>query len=241
MMNKHKTRIAAIGDLHVRESSGGTYKKLFNQISQEADIALLCGDLTNRGLVSEAEVLAEELESFTIPVLGVLGNHDFESQKYDEVIHILKKSKIELLDGTSYVHNNVGFAGVKGFCGGFNGQMLEPWGEIITKQFVFESINEALKLETALSDLDTEKKVVVLHYSPITDTLEGEKFERYPFLGSSRFEKTIDSFYVQAAFHGHVHKGKHAGKTCKGTPVFNVALPVMQKINPEKSYLLIEM
>lgn len=236
-----KLKIAAIGDLHVRENSQGAYKELFTEISQKADVLVLCGDLADHGLIEEAKVLAEELAACSIPVVGVLGNHDFESGQQDEIKKILTDAKMTILDGEpSFEYEGVGFAGVKGFAGGFEKFMLGPFGEDAIKTFAHESVNEALKLENALSRLKTEKKVVLLHYAPIRGTIEGEPLEIFPFLGSSRLAEPIDTFDVTVAFHGHADYGTTHGKTQKGIPVYNVALPLLQKTTPKQPYALID-
>lgn len=240
--NKHKLKIAALGDIHVKETSEGAYQDLFSELSEKADVLVLCGDLTDHGFSHEAEILAKELQILRIPAAGVLGNHDYESGQADQVKKILRDAKIVLLDDENFELGNVGFAGVKGFGGGFEKYMLSPFGEDQTKAFAQEAVSEALKLETNLAKLKTEHKVVALHYSPIRATITGEPLEIYPFLGSSRLEETINRFgHVSAVFHGHSDFGTHEGKTAKGIPVYNVALPLMKRIFPEKPYALIEL
>jgi Icc-related predicted phosphoesterase len=238
---KSKVRVAAVGDLHVHEKPAGIYRNFFTEVSKHADVVVLCGDLTTTGLPTEAENLAADLNSCTIPVLGVLGNHDHESGRADEVRRILRSSKFHLLEDEPFIYQHVGFAGVKGFCGGFNRYMLTSFGEEVIKRFVAESISEALKLENELRELTTEKTVVALHYSPITQTLEGEPPEIFPYLGSSRLAETIDRFDVSAVVHGHAHKGTFQGQTNKGIPVYNTCLELVQALNPEQPYALLEM
>jgi Icc-related predicted phosphoesterase len=162
-------------------------------------------------------------------VVGVIGNHDYESGKISEVQSILEESGVTILDGEGAEFLDVGFAGVPGFGGGFAPHMVKAWGETIIKAFVQETLDQALQLEKALSRLDTEKRIVLLHYSPTRETVEGENPEIYPFLGSSRLEQTIDQFKVSVVFHGHAHNGKVQGKTAQGVPVFNVSLPVIAR------------
>lgn len=234
-------RVAAMGDIHVRDTSKGEFAKLFEEISQNADVLVLCGDLTDLGLPEQAEILAEELFHCTIPILGVLGNHDFASEKQDEVKKILHNTgRIQILDEDPVILNGVGFAGTKGFAGGFDSHMLGPFGEKSIHDFVYEAIDEALILEHSLMQIEEEKKVVVLHYSPIKETVVGEAIEIYPFLGSSRLVEPIERFEVTAVFHAHAHHGSLEGKTQKGIPVYNCAYPLMQKINPKKLYCLLE-
>jgi Icc-related predicted phosphoesterase len=217
---------AAIGDLHVREDRTSLYRELFAEISTKAEVLVLCGDLTDVGKPREAEVLAEDLRACSIPVVGVLGNHDYESDQAEEVANILKAAGMHLLNGHSYETNGVAFVGVKGFVGGFGRRMLASFGEAVLKTFVAESVKEAIRLENAMRAVGNERAVVVLHYAPIVDTVEGEPLEIFPFLGSSRLGETIDRFKVSAVVHGHAHHGRYEGHTPRGAPVYNVAFPV---------------
>lgn len=223
-------RLAAIGDLHVGENSERPYRDLFARISQEADVLALCGDLTNFGKSSEAEILAEDLRVCTIPVVGVLGNHDYECGQPQEVSRILHDAGMRLLDGEAIEIEGVGFAGCKGFIGGFGRYMLSAFGEPEIKAFVQASVDENLKLESSLRMLRTERIVVVTHYAPVQETVEGEPPEIFPFLGSARMAETIDRFEgVTCALHGHAHRGAHEGRTAGGVPVYNVARPVLNR------------
>ena len=217
---------AAIGDLHIREDRTSLYRELFAEISTKAEVLVLCGDLTDVGKPREAEVLAEDLRACSIPVVGVLGNHDYESGQADDVEKILKAAGMHLLNGHSYETNGVAFVGVKGFIGGFGRRMLASFGETVVKSFVAESVSEAMRLENAMRAVRNERAVVVLHYAPILDTVEGEPLEIFPFLGSSRLSETIDRFKVSAVVHGHAHHGRYQGHTPRGAPVYNVAFPV---------------
>lgn len=222
-------RIAAIGDLHVNESMTQPYRALFSDMSEAADFILLCGDLTNYGKSSEAEVLASDLAAATVPVVAVLGNHDHESGRPDVVKDILTQTGARVLDGgEAFELEGVGFAGCMGAMGGFGRGMLSAFGEVTVKTFVQACLEETMKLETGLRMLRTDRAVVLLHYAPITQTLEGEPLEIFPFLGNSRLAETIDRFdNVKAAFHGHAHRGAHRGTTPGGVPVYNVARPVL--------------
>lgn len=228
-------RIAAISDLHYNAESRGKLEDVFRAISDEADVLLLCGDLTDYGRKEEAVVLTEDLNAFVrIPMLGVLGNHDCESGTPDDVCAVLRAADVHMLDGEGIDIDGVGFAGVRGFAGGFDQWALNPWGEEIIKRFVQESVQEALKLETALSRLESERKVVLLHYAPIRQTVVGEAPEIYPFLGSSRLEDPLNHYEVTAAFHGHAHKGSPEGTTTKDVPIYNVSIPVLQAHRPDQ-------
>jgi Icc-related predicted phosphoesterase len=228
-------RVAAVGDLHCKRSSSGFLQTLFSRIAENADVLALCGDLTDRGLPDEARILAKELQAVKIPKVAVFGNHDFESDAAGEVIEILAGAHVTVLDGTAIEIAGIGFAGAKGFAGGFGEHALQAWGESATKVFVREAVDETLKLESALARLRTPGRVVLLHYAPVVDTVDGEPREIYPFLGSSRLEEPINRYAASVVFHGHAHRGQPEGKTSAGVPVYNVALPLLQQIYPDRS------
>jgi len=233
-------KVAAIGDLHVHESDEGPYRELFVEISNHADVLVLCGDLTNFGKTKEAEILAEDIKFSTIPVIGVLGNHDYECGQPEKVCEILSGAGMIVLDEEAHEIEGVGFAGVKGFLGGFGRGELAPFGEPIVKAFVDEAMNEARKLENQLRTLRTERSVAVLHYSPIVDTIEGEPQAIHQYLGSQRLCDPIDRFdHVKAVVHGHAHHGTYEGRTPLGKPVYNVAQFVLRE-KFGRPYALIE-
>ena len=228
-------RLAAVADIHYSRTSQGTLQPLFSQIADCADVLALCGDLTDYGLADEARGLAKELTSTVkIPILAVLGNHDCESGQEDDLKQIFTDAGIMVLDGDSREVQGIGFAGIKGFAGGFGRGALGPWGETAIKQFVHEAINEALKLEMALARLRAPQKIALLHYAPIAATVEGEPREIYPFLGSSRLAEPLARYTVTAVFHGHAHKGAPAGETETGIPVYNVSLPLLKSAFPDR-------
>jgi Icc-related predicted phosphoesterase len=234
-MGQDVVRIAAVSDIHYSRDSQGTMQPLFEQITESADVLVLAGDLTDYGLAEEAKVLARDLTATVkIPIVAVLGNHDYESDQQSELTTILSDAGVRILDGDTFETHGVGFAGVRGFCGGFGRGALGAWGEPIIKQFVHEAVNEALKLEAALARLRTEHRIAILHYAPIRDTVEGESPEIFPFLGSSRLEEPLSRFEVTVVFHGHAHKGSPEGKTSKGIPVYNVAHQVLQSCYPDR-------
>jgi Icc-related predicted phosphoesterase len=200
-------------------------------MSAAADVIVLCGDLTDYGLADEARVLARELGAARqVPVVAVLGNHDYESGTADQVRSILADAGVHMLDGGGCELRGVGFAGIKGLGGGFGERSLQPWGEEIMKRFVHETVDEALKLESALARLRSGPRVAVLHYSPIRETVEGEPAEIFPFLGSSRLEEPLLRYPVCAVFHGHAHHGQPEGRTRDNTPVYNVCLPLLKQL-----------
>ena len=229
MVSQETIRFAAVGDIHYKKESAGSLRSFFSQAAEAADALLLCGDLTDYGLPEEAKVLAEDLSAARIPIVAVLGNHDYESGQPDQVRRILNDAGVRVLDGEPCEIHGVGIAGAKGFCGGFGRGSLGPWGETAIKQFVNEVIHEALKLEAALAKLRTSQKLALLHYSPIAATVQGEPVEIFPFLGSSRLEDPLLRYPVNAVLHGHAHRGCLEGRTANGIPVYNVAKPLLQR------------
>ena len=226
-------RIGALADLHCTKTMQGKLQPLLAQAAKAADVLLLCGDLTDYGLPEEAHVLARELTAVHVPMIGVLGNHDFESGKQGEVRDILAAAGVTMLDGDACEVKGIGFAGVKGFAGGFGRGALGPWGENAVKDFVREAVNEALKLEAALARLRTPQRVGVLHYAPVRDTVEGEPPEIYPYLGSSRLSEPLYRYKATVVFHGHAHRGAPEGKLGESIPVYNVSLPLLQRLFPD--------
>ena len=228
-------RLAATGDLHVKRTSQGTLQPLLAPVNDHADVLLLCGDLTDYGLPEEAVILAKELNAAVrIPVIAVLGNHDYESGQEAEVCRILTEAGVKVLDGEAYEIDGVGIAGAKGFSGGFGRGTLGAWGEPAIKRFVQEAVNEAMKLEGALARLRTQQRVALLHYSPVRGTVEGEPLEILPYLGTSRLEEPLNRHPVDVVFHGHAHHGALEGHTSSGTPVYNVAMPLLLQKYPDR-------
>ena len=242
MAEKETLRIAAVADIHVKKTAQGALQPLFANVTQVADLLLLCGDLTDYGAVDEAKILAKDITSYLrIPALGVLGNHDFEAGKQGEIVKILTDAGVTMLDGDATEIDGVGFAGVKGFGGGFGRRSLGAWGEEIIKKFVHETIEEALKLESALARLRTPQKIAVLHYSPIQATVLGEPPEITAFLGSTRLEEPIDRYRVSTVFHGHAHHGTLEGRTKGNAVVYNVAMPLLKiKFPDQQPFRLVE-
>jgi Icc-related predicted phosphoesterase len=242
MATSETVKIAAVGDIHYARTSQGSLLPLFAQIAERADVLVLAGDLTDYGLAEEARVLARDLTTAVkIPIVAVLGNHDYEAGQPEEVTRILMDAGVHMLDGDAVELHGVGFAGVKGFAGGFGRGALGPWGEPAIKLFVQEALNEALKLESALARLQTPQKLAVLHYAPIRETVEGEPVEIHPWLGSSRLEEPLTRFEVSAAVHGHAHKGAPEGHTSTGIPVYNVSVQVLRESYPDRpTFRLIE-
>jgi Icc-related predicted phosphoesterase len=227
--------LAAVADVHYGRTGQGSLQPLFAQMAECADVLLLCGDLTDHGLPEEVQVLIRDLgPARQVPIVAVLGNHDYHSGKQDEVKQLLTAAGIRVLDGDDCQLHGVGFAGVKGFTGGFGRRILEPWGEDSIKLMVKEAVEEALKLESALARLRTPQRIAVLHYAPIQATVEGEPLEIFPFLGCSRLEEPLNRHQVAAAFHGHAHHGQPEGKTGTGIPVYNVSLSLLKQAFPDR-------
>jgi Icc-related predicted phosphoesterase len=227
-------RLAAVADLHYTKAAQGSLLPLFEQAGRVADILLLPGDLTDFGLPDEAQALAHDLKAAVkIPVVAVLGNHDFEAGKATEVAAILRAVGVTVLDEDAVEVHGVGIGGAKGFLGGFGRGTLEAWGEDAVKALVQATMDEVLKLEKALARLRTPRRVALLHYSPIRDTVEGEPVEIFPFMGCGRFEEPLNRYGVHAVFHGHAHRGAAEGKTTTGIPVYNVALPLLRRERPD--------
>lgn len=241
MPPKDIVRIAAIGDLHYgRMTPAGSLQPLFAQISETVDILTLAGDLTDYGLADEARAFVKELAPVRIPIVAVLGNHDVESNQQADIVTILQDAGVTVLDGETTEVHGIGFAGIKGFCGGFGRRALGPWGEEIIKTFVHEAIAEALKLETALARLRTDHMVALLHYAPIQATVEGEPLEIYPFLGCSRLEEPLTRYPISAVIHGHAHHGAPEGRTRTNVPVYNVSASLMREHFPGQPFRVIE-
>jgi Icc-related predicted phosphoesterase len=233
-------RVAAMADLHYRTQPLATLPDVFEQVAETADVLLLCGDIVDLGLPEEARLLGREMAAaLRIPILAVLGNHEHESGKTDEVTAALADAGVRVLDGDAAEIGGVGFAGVKGFAGGFGERALQPWGEELVKAFVREAVNETIKLESALAKLRTPHRIALLHYAPIQATAEGEPPEIFPFLGSSRLEDPLNRYGVTAVFHGHAHRGAPEGRTQRGIPVYNVAVPLLRRLAPQRPPFLV--
>jgi Icc-related predicted phosphoesterase len=233
-MKSGVVRVAAVGDLHCTKDSPEQLQPALRRAAEAADVLALCGDLTDRGLPAEARTLAHELSALKVPIVAVLGNHDFEAGQQDEIARILTECGVSMLDGDAVQIRGIGFAGVKGFCGGFGRGALGAWGEEAIKSFVREAVNEALKLESALARLRTDARFAVLHYAPIRETVEGEPPEIFAYLGSSRLAAPLTQYKVTAVFHGHAHRGTPDGKLGEGgVPVYNVSLPLLRRVFPD--------
>jgi Icc-related predicted phosphoesterase len=233
-------RIAATADLHFTPQSYDRIREQMSRVRDQADLLVIAGDLTNYGKPPEMESLLNALVRIRLPVVAVLGNHDYESGQEVELIRMMTTEGIKVLDGTGYERDGVGFAGTKGFLGGFGRGVLTAFGEAPIKAFVQAAIDEALKLERAMAQLRAEKRVVVMHYAPIGGTVQGEPPEIYPYLGTSRLGEVVDRHGANFVVHGHAHHGAAEGKTTAGIPVYNVGLPLLQAGNPASAYRIFD-
>lgn len=226
-------RIAAASDLHYDLLSGGKMRGAFSDLAGKADLLLLAGDLTDSGLAEEAALLGDDLKGIEIPVLAVLGNHDYHSDRQGEIAGLLRDAGITVLEGTSKTVQcrglSVGIVGTKGFGGGFEGACGASFGEPEMKAFIRHTEELADQLRKALLALETDQKIVLLHYSPVPDTLAGERLEIFPFLGSYLLAEAVDEGGADLVFHGHAHHGQERGMTPCGVPVRNVAVPLLKK------------
>jgi Icc-related predicted phosphoesterase len=240
-----KLRLAAVGDLHTRVDMPGAFRALVAAVNdQGCDALLLPGDLTDHGAPDEARRLADALREVKAPKVAVLGNHDYESGKGEEVKAILREGSIHVLDGDRFLlcGGQVGIAGVKGFAGGFDRSILQSFGEEAIKAFVNECLKEVLKLEAAFSQIDEcDVRIALLHYAPVRGTCEGERPDVIPFLGSSRLAEPLEHYEATICFHGHAHHGRVEGRTAGGTPVYNVSLPLLKREAPDRRVFVVDL
>lgn len=234
-------RIAATADIHFTPQSYDSLREPMTHVRDEADVLVIAGDLTNFGRPDEMRSLLNALVRLRIPIVAVLGNHDYESGQEQELIKMMTDEGIKVLDGSSYERDGVGFAGTKGFIGGFGRGVLTSFGEKEIKAFVQASVNETLKLERAVSMLRAPKIVIVTHYAPIAETIQGEPPEIFPFLGSSRMAEVIDRHQAALALHGHAHHGKLNGVTTGGVPVRNVAISLLLAHDASRPYRVFDL
>jgi Icc-related predicted phosphoesterase len=224
-------RIAAVGDVHLGVEDHDRWRPHLADLGERADLFLLAGDLTRHGEPAEAEVVAAEFADLPVPVIAVLGNHDHHADQPEEITRLLEDAGITVLEGESTVvevdGRRVGVAGAKGFGGGFAGACGSEFGEPEMKSFVAHSREVACRFEKALTALDADVKIALLHYSPVEETLRGERLEIYPFLGSYFLAEAVDNGGADIAFHGHAHAGSERGATPGGVRVRNVAHPVI--------------
>jgi len=226
-------RIAAVGDIHFAEDTRGKLQPLWSGLHECADVFLLCGDLTNLGTREQARALAEELRCVQVPVVAVLGNHDYHAGEPQAVRRALEDTGVSVLEGEhttlEVAGRTLGIAGCKGFGGGFAGACGHAFGEMEMKEFMYVTERAAGALEASLRALRADVRVALLHYAPVKDTLAGERLEIYPFLGSYRLAEALDNAGADLAIHGHAHSGAQKGITPRGIPVRNVAMPLIRR------------
>ncbi len=233
-------RIAAIADIHCRIANQEAIAELFEGVNEQADVLVLAGDLTDTGLTEEAETLVKSLENISIPILAVLGNHDHESGHAAEITKLLSEQGLIMMEGQIREIEGVGFVGTKGFCGGFGRNMVQPFGEEALKVFIRAGINKSIELENMVARMQSRRKMAILHYSPIKETLEGEAPELFAFLGSERLAHALDRQRVDVVLHGHAHHGSPEGQTPGGIPVYNISRFVLQTYSG-KPYRIIQL
>ncbi|MDN3296077.1 metallophosphoesterase [Streptomyces ficellus] len=227
-------RVAAVGDIHLGPTSAGALRPAFETLGERADVLLLAGDLTRHGTVEEAEVVAGEVAGLGVPVVAVLGNHDYQSDQEEEVAAALDRVGVTVLESEGTVLDiggvRVGVAGTKGFCGGFAGRSGGEFGEPEMKEFIRYTRRCADGLRSSLAMLREAHcavRIALTHYAPVPDTLAGEPLEIYPFLGSYLLAEAVDEGGADLAIHGHAHMGTEHGMTSEGVRVRNVAQPVL--------------
>jgi Icc-related predicted phosphoesterase len=226
-------RVAAVGDVHVGFDSAGVLRPRWEELPHEADLFLLAGDLTKGGEVEEAAVLAGELDGLGLPVVAVLGNHDHHAGRPDEVREVLVDAGVDVLEGETAIFTvdgaSVAVVGAKGFGGGYEGATASEFGEAEMKAFVRHTKERADAIDRELQTVEADVRLVLMHYSPVRDTLVGEPRELYPFLGSYLLAEPVDRASVDLVLHGHAHRGAAIGATPGGVPVRNVAQTVIER------------
>jgi Icc-related predicted phosphoesterase len=226
-------RVAAAGDIHCAEPVRERIARAFADLQGRADVVLLAGDLTTHGEPEEASVLADACRGLELPVYAVLGNHDFHANRCDEVIAVLEEADIRVLQRNYAVHEvgglELGIVGAKGFVGGFPGAELPDFGEPLLRDVYAETTREVEAIEAGLEQVSgCHRRVVLLHYAPIPETLVGEPEPIWAFLGSSRLAQPIGAYRPDLVLHGHAHRGTFAGELGP-VPVRNVAVHVLGK------------
>lgn len=231
-------RLAAVADIHLKVENHEHDVRAFSPVNELADALVIAGDFTNHGMPEEMRGVLAVLDHIRIPIIAVLGNHDHESGHQDELAGMLRLAGLHLLDGHCFEIDGVGFAGTKGFCGGFAPYELMPFGEQGIKTFVEIAEREAIKLDYGLAQTQAPRKVAISHYAPIKDTIVGEPEPIFPFLGSSRLQRALENHRPVLALHGHAHKGVFSAETKSGIRVCNVALPILRQRGEEHPFAL---
>jgi Icc-related predicted phosphoesterase len=229
---EHAIRIAATGDIHLgRASDKDRWAQAFAGLRDRVDLVLLAGDLTTHGEPEQAAMVAAAARELDVPVLAVLGNHDWHANRHDELLAVLQEGGIDVLERDHRVLElggaEVGIAGCKGFGGGFDGAHIPDFGEPLMRSVYAESMREADALDAALRAIALcPFRIALLHYAPITATLKGERSDIWPFLGTDRLAAPLREHHPDLVLHGHAHAGTFAG-ALGGVPVYNVSVPVL--------------
>ncbi len=231
-------KVAAVADIHLKTEDQEKNVRQFSIVNEMADVLVIAGDFTNHGMPDEMRACLSVLEHVHIPIVAVLGNHDHESGHQDELAGMLRVAGIHLLDGHCYEIDGTGFAGTKGFCGGFAPYELMPFGELGIKTFVEIAERESIKLDYALAQLHTPLKIAITHYAPIKETVIGEPEPIFPFLGSSRLQGPLDRHRPTLALHGHAHNGTFTAESASGTKIYNVALHLLRQRGEEHPFVI---
>jgi Icc-related predicted phosphoesterase len=231
-------KLAAVADIHIKKENYEEDAQRFSAVNDLADALVIAGDLTNHGQPNEMTACLRVLEHVRVPIIAVLGNHDYESGHQDELAGMLRVAGVHLLDGNCFEVGDVGFAGTKGFCGGFAPYELMPFGETDIKNFVEIADREMIKLDYGLAQLHTPIKVAITHYAPIKETVIGEPEPIFPFLGSSRLERALSRHKPALAVHGHAHRGTFSALSQDGIPVHNVALHILRERKEEHPFVI---
>ncbi|MFP5235222.1 MAG: metallophosphoesterase [Acidobacteriota bacterium] len=234
-------RLAAVADIHLKAADHEKNLRAFSAVNELADVLVIAGDFTDHGLPDEMRGVLSVLEHVHVPIIGVLGNHDHESDHQDELAGMLRVAGVKVLDGHCFEVGGVGFAGTKGFAGGFSPYELMPFGEGGIKNFVEIAEREAIKLDFGLEQLRTATKIAITHYAPIKETVVGEPEPIFPFLGSSRLQRALDKHKPLLALHGHAHHGSFSGETKSGVRVHNVALQILRAKGEEHPFAIFDL
>jgi Icc-related predicted phosphoesterase len=231
-------RLAAVSDIHLKNEDYEKNVREFSAVNELADALVIAGDFTNHGTPDEMRTCLAVLENIRLPIVAVMGNHDHESGNQDELAGMLRLAGVHLLDGQCFEIDGVGFAGTKGFAGGFAPYELMPFGEGGIKTFVEIAEREAIKLDYGLAQLKAPIKIAITHYAPIRETVVGEPEPIFPFLGSSRLERALDRHKPAMALHGHAHHGTFSANARCGVRVCNVALPILRERGEPHPFVL---
>ena len=227
-------RVAAAGDMHVDEHNLDAQKRAFAELNGKADVVLIAGDLTTHGEPEQAERFVTARRETDVPVVAVLGNHDWHANRHDEIVPVLQAGGVEVLEGASWSCEldgvSLGVAGTKGFMGGFDGSFQPDFGEPSLRALYRETGSHVEALDRALEEISgCGVRIALMHYAPVIETLAGEPEGIFTFLGSGRLAEPLLHHRPDLALHGHAHAGTLQGSVAGLVPVYNVAVPVMKQ------------